>query len=272
MNREDMIRAVKALKEPMGLAERLRWFACNLHLVDPNGELEGGSASLATWRESGFPQIVLPHRLAASLAATSFPRPFDAAKPWPSFLIQVPQGVLPCSNGIDTCVSALRVTPDHAATALGSDMWWAPQVYCEGDLEIGWTGPPPGRITDRLLELSYNLIAGVLIELDTPRMKELIRLGPRRSGSNKRKSPVPTAWTFRLTRDVKVDVREGVRSYLLGTVGKSPTVQCLVRGHHKRQAFGPGLAERKWIHIEPYWRGPEDAPIAVRSHIIEEAG
>ena len=23
------------------------------------------------------------------------------------------------------------------------------------------------------------------------------------------------------------------------------------------------------MHIEPYWRGPEDAPIAVRSHILK---
>ena len=25
-------------------------------------------------------------------------------------------------------------------------------------------------------------------------------------------------------------------------------------------------ADRRWIHVEPYWRGPEDAPIALRSH------
>jgi hypothetical protein len=25
---------------------------------------------------------------------------------------------------------------------------------------------------------------------------------------------------------------------------------------------------RKWIHVEPYWRGPVDGPVAVKSHKI----
>ncbi len=30
----------------------------------------------------------------------------------------------------------------------------------------------------------------------------------------------------------------------------------------------PGQTERRFMHIEPYWRGREDAPIAVRPHIL----
>lgn len=40
------------------------------------------------------------------------------------------------------------------------------------------------------------------------------------------------------------------------------------RGHHKRQAHGTGGLLRKWIHVEPYWRGGEDAPIAVKTHKV----
>jgi len=35
-------------------------------------------------------------------------------------------------------------------------------------------------------------------------------------------------------------------------------VRQLVRGHRKRQPFGPQRQERKEITIAPYWRGPED--------------
>ena len=68
---------------------------------------------------------------------------------------------------------------------------------------------------------------------------------------------------------MRVDVREAVRGFVAGTRRTAPAVQVLVRGHWKRQAHGPAMAQRKMIHIEPYWRGPEDAPIAVRGHKLE---
>jgi hypothetical protein len=79
---------------------------------------------------------------------------------------------------------------------------------------------------------------------------------------------VPKAWTYKVTRPVVVDCREWLRSLSLGKTRKLMTVQIPVRGHWKNQRCGPGGTERKFIHIEPYWRGPEDAPIAVRSHVL----
>lgn len=68
-------------------------------------------------------------------------------------------------------------------------------------------------------------------------------------------------------RPLKVDVTRAVREYI--THGNScPSVQTLVRGHKKRQVFGPGSSLRKVIWIEPYWRGPEGAPILARAHHI----
>ena len=67
---------------------------------------------------------------------------------------------------------------------------------------------------------------------------------------------------------LKIDLRDHVRTYLGGGKrgGKHapPSVQVLVRGHHKRQVFGVGRMGRKVIWIEPFWRGPEDAPILTR--------
>ncbi|ATB35607.1 hypothetical protein CYFUS_001021 [Cystobacter fuscus] len=42
--------------------------------------------------------------------------------------------------------------------------------------------------------------------------------------------------------------------------GAPVQVRTLVQDHWKRQAHGPGLAERKLIWIQPYWRGPDAVP------------
>lgn len=48
----------------------------------------------------------------------------------------------------------------------------------------------------------------------------------------------------------------------------------MVRGKRAHRAattsarHGTGGLLRKWIHVEPYWRGGEDAPIAVKTHKV----
>jgi hypothetical protein len=64
------------------------------------------------------------------------------------------------------------------------------------------------------------------------------------------------------------DYVDGIHAAYMVVRRIPPSVQCLVRGHWKRQPCGHELQDRKWIQIEPYWRGPEDAPIAVRSHRV----
>lgn len=75
----------------------------------------------------------------------------------------------------------------------------------------------------------------------------------------------------RLTRDVKVDCRQHVRDYIRGASDRTLSVQHMVRGHWKMQKHGEGGAQRKFIHVEPYWRGPDDAPIALRNHVLTGA-
>lgn len=45
----------------------------------------------------------------------------------------------------------------------------------------------------------------------------------------------------------------------------------LVRGHPRWQACGPGRSERKLIFIQPFWKGPEDAPIKQTSKVYRVA-
>ena len=74
---------------------------------------------------------------------------------------------------------------------------------------------------------------------------------------------------YTVVRPVVLDCRVAVRDYIAGG-GKSPTVRSLVRGHWRNQVHGPRNSLRKWIHVEPFWRGPDGAPVAVRPHIMRE--
>jgi hypothetical protein len=41
-----------------------------------------------------------------------------------------------------------------------------------------------------------------------------------------------------------------------------------VRGHWRNQAHGPAMGLRKFIHIEPYWKGPEAAEIINKPYVV----
>lgn len=76
----------------------------------------------------------------------------------------------------------------------------------------------------------------------------------------------PTYRTYKVGKPIELDCREPMRAYLLGIKRNPMSVQCLVRGHWRNQACGPRLSLRRATWIEPYWKGPEDAPINVRPH------
>ncbi len=43
----------------------------------------------------------------------------------------------------------------------------------------------------------------------------------------------------------------------------------VVIGHHRRQAYGAGRAERKRIWIQPYWKGPEAGEALAKTYAID---
>lgn len=47
-----------------------------------------------------------------------------------------------------------------------------------------------------------------------------------------------------------------------GGTGKSLVVRTLVSGHWQRYAVGEGRKERAWRFRQPFWRGPDTAPVA----------
>ena len=69
---------------------------------------------------------------------------------------------------------------------------------------------------------------------------------------------------FELTSSIRINLHHTVRDYIAHG-GKIPSVQTYVHGHWKRVAVGAGRAQRKLVHIQPYWRGDPDAPISTRA-------
>jgi hypothetical protein len=121
----------------------------------------------------------------------------------------------------------------------------------------------------RMLSVLGRLVLGAMIELDDPAHKGRVARGAPHgaTGAKHRSGAVPSSWVFQIQREVKVDARPYVREYVEAG-SRSLKVQSFVRGHMKRQRHGPQGSLRKWIHIQPYWKGPEDAPVALRVHKV----
>lgn len=216
------------------------------------------------WAQSGFPRIVVGHRHAAALMATRT-APSAVAHiqaPWQAFAIDVPDGLVEpvLDDGtIFEVAHAFVVIPDGEMVMVHLGNRKETRVFMSVPA-LGQLGAFEGK--SPMETFISRLVMGVCMEMTSHRPARAKGFGAR---PIKQKRGVPETWTFRLARDVKVDCREAVRDYVRGITPSSPTVQSLVRGHWKEQAHGPGGKDRKAIFVEPYWRGPEDAPIAVRS-------
>lgn len=232
----------------------------------------------AAWARSGFQRVLLGHKLAASLMATQADEAEQmTCSPWDAYLIEVPAGLL-------------RVNMKTGLTSFDLVGVWHPEgealrhfIVFSRDSHAMITGklafPLPelvdgsqGTFTNddqpalnRARDCMARLIISTELEMSDPaRVKR-----PPASKRPKGDSTAPSG-IHRLLREVKVDCREAISDYISGVRGTSPSVQTLVRGHFQRVAVGAGRAGRKWVQKEPYWRGPEDAPVAVRPHRLGE--
>lgn len=244
----------------------------------------GLSGAMLAWHSSGFPQVCLGARLAASFMCTSIGSADDVHMPWPAMVVRIPSGILSATN-----LNGKRVSLDWIIMSLSDDRLFMRVASEDGGMIFGH---PASSIKDlvrdglawdalvdsiptktetetwrynnsadqRAVQLAGRLALCALLELSSGEFASRIETGPHHGP--RRNGQEPKAWTFELRREVKLDLREQVRSYL-GGHGPSPKVQVLVRGHWKRQPCGVARADRRMIHVEPYWRGPETAPIAV---------
>lgn len=245
------------------------------------------------WAHAALPQITMGHKYAAALMCTVVPDDVleEIRAPWEAFLIQVPNGLVHFIDRRNRLVSVRAVL----VTREPDDGRWSYVALCE---------PSGDGISDTIYYQNLNTPRGLLNpgssatardigdlfargmkDIDTRSAMLLGRLvlntclamsdptnvtPPKSPKSSKARAKrlraeLPMVRTYKLGKPIKIDCRAEVQAYSRGE-RKPPSVQVLVRGHWKRQPCGPGRTERRVIWIEPYPRGPEDAPINLRAH------
>lgn len=247
------------------------------------------------WLHGGCVTLTTGHKFAAALAASKMREPdllLDAGIPARAFRVQIPEGVLihaehqrgysQANVALFSDGTALFLLEGHGPRHRISSVptWLAPTegqhalslILDDSDIkETEWFLSDEAAAQQsvdeleakkRMVQLAKRIVAGLLLTYaHTTNWKNLgrstSRSGPKRDG------PPPHRTIF-VGRPLDIDARSQVLRYIGGSRACPPSVQSLVCGHHKRQAFGVGRSGRKVIWIEPYWRGPEDAPILAR--------
>jgi hypothetical protein len=217
---------------------------------------------MADWVSSAFARLEVGHRLAASLALTDVPPDFEVRAPWQCWSLVVPEGLFPPIRGGST---------EHAAR------FWC--VGSEPLFVITNEGRPisvlahPERSHGHIYEAMRALIRSACLVISAHPddfRKEKHHKPTARSGKKRHGPPELAQARFMLSAPVEVDCREMLHEALTGKTrsGSSPKVQFLVRGHPKRQAYGPKNSLRKDIWVQPFWKGPEDTRVLLRPHRV----
>lgn len=243
----------------------------------------------------------------AALALTDVSRDAyeDIRFPWPAFAVEIPEGALVDDDGVSyrfAIVAALRDVPrlrdgkavfdwrtvdgvDFISSDVGSlSLYkddadattlqrWSPNGIASlmfDEFADGPYEPDGGAHQDRterdqrIQERAIKAIVGMLYTLQhstswshakTSKLRSDPRFGP------------PDHRVMVVGAPIKVDVRAALREYI-EKGHTSPKFQSLVRGHRKRQVVGKARSGRKIVWIEPYWRGPKEAPIMARSYEV----
>lgn len=222
--------------------------ATALAWLDSLGDV--GAAWYALWLRSSFARLEVGHRLAAALCCTDVPPELEVHAPWKAWSLIVPEGLL-----------------EHWQIArvwcVGTD--WIATVQKDGKLT-----PPVGGVVGDMVR---SLIRGACLAISDP--AEHRKPGTQKPQSKHGKhretgAPDFEEARFLLSKPVSIDLREHVAAAASGRAHSAPKVQFLVRGHWREQVHGPKRALRKRIWIEPFWKGPEEARILLRSHALEK--
>jgi hypothetical protein len=242
---------------------------------------------LVKWADQGFPKIIIKgHRYAAALLCTrvSSDTADDLRLPWDSFCVQLPDDLVVYPDGkYAAAVFVWRLACDPQRIANGEqfflgivDSAGAQDTMRGGSLEevlftdleaFERVGDVESTNEDRVRNLCRRAVVGALFTMQfTDNFKDN---APRDTRSESKRHGPPSHRVVVIGAPIALDARAEVRAYLEGSrKGGLPSVQTLVRGHYKRQVVGVGGTGRRVIWVQPYWRGPEDAPILSRPHTL----
>lgn len=242
------------------------------------------------WMASGFPMVDVEAKYAASLMCSSIASADQLRLPWDCFVVKL-HGDIVIDSEFGPLPADMMMVRNTKPGRIALELRYHYNVHGQA---LGGCANHPGQTLDafteepsslsippdlpsgdedltdgdsRALRLAGRLLLGVLADMATSPRGTGVRaamLSEAYFGGGGAAKPT----VFKLTRPVRIDCRRTVVEYVANG-GRSPLVRSLVRGHWRNQPHGPRSSLRKWIHIEPFWRGPEDAPIAVRSHILK---
>lgn len=222
----------------------------------------------ASWAWCGFPRITMSHKHAALLMCTDVPVDLvpEIPMPWTAFLLDVPSGLIMPERPAGEAPGRVDHMLLWRSAGIDTDCFMVNGLFgaIEGMFRVKRALGPDSK-AGRLAKPAARYVLGACIEIDRHRPSGMLTGGGHHPKLNARNEPVTR--TYALRRDVKIDCRSAVLDYLRGT-RSSVKIRSMVRGHWKHQPCGPERSERKFIHIEPYWRGPDDAPIALRNHVL----
>lgn len=257
------------------------------------------------WVDQGLPVFRFGHKRLAALMATHTPVELaDQIKPpFGAFFIEVPPGLLhlqdlndnmmPAVTGI--IVQSLYYTKAmYGVTRINEPIWswmavtgtrlvqWqvnrSTEDLCSPDLSkkaepivdahlFGAFNLEMTNYDHKVTDLVNRLICAtcLLITGHKGEVSERKEVSYEKGKRMTVKNP-PEFRVFTMGSPVYVDVRPALAEYLSGRKSASPSVQFLVRGHWRNQAYGEQRLLRKLLWIEPFWKGPDGAVITTRSY------
>lgn len=236
----------------------------------------------AKWAHYGLNKVKVDDKYAASLICTKVSQEvLDGVKlPWPAFFVEVPPGLIPMGKGdhvmyllVDhwrtakTFRTTIITARGRQAELLGPTLGGL--VADNADDETIFFGG--GSLSDRARTAIGRLLIGLCLAITDPTTHKVwAPIGPRKhTFGNARKGSNPAVRIYQVGKPVKVDCRPLVIEYLSGEpTGRKLTVQLYVAGYWRWQPYGPKSTLRRWQHIEGHWKGPVDAPINVRPHVV----
>lgn len=287
-----------------GFTDKQVWTECQRSewtSRDPGQTASAAGASIeverfmfaAKWADSGYPKITTTHKYAAALASTKLDREFaeDLHIPGKAFLVAVPNGIFEVpfvascpvpqdQRGHVRDYDRIAVATYEVDGTTRAVMMLLDRYTCGGMVQMLFHSTLADLLFDEVGEiesahelvvnesvqkrrvalLARRLVVGLLLAMrDTANFVEKPASRARSDG----RGPPQHRIMF-VGRPIDVDCRPALKEFVGGGRETMPSVQTLVRGHHKRQVVGVGRNGRRVIWVEPYWRGPEDAPILAR--------
>jgi hypothetical protein len=251
------------------------------------------------WTVAGFPVIKMSPKFAAAAMCTSLqPEAQENLRaPWRAFVLTLPKEPILYHYPIDKPVSVrhilvlwfdrpnkdgfnwtlwLMTHPEAPATIrynITTSQLGAAHV--ETKEHVPW--PEIENRDERALMLGGRIVSSAICALTNADMVAKVDLASHRRWERR---PVPPRraddlqpLVFQITAPVTIDLVDRVRDSQLkhsGNKGWKLNLRMVVGGHWKMQVCGPGRSGRKRMWIQPYERGPKNAPLAVRDHVIND--